>query len=212
MLKIINNTGSVVVAYNDKFNIALAINETKIVPDEFLINFNEMCFKYFSLKNSEIESGWEKGISRYYYLYNKKINIPTITKINVNDVNEIILEKNETNINVILIKTMCVKNILCKTNSKIIENQRVNFLDSHIRKKLLLMMTPKLIILILCSVILALTVIISEGTLGTKILIALISLLLFLWWLYSIMIFVRIKHYNNENAKNKPTRNKSSMK
>ncbi len=212
MLKIINNTGSVVVAYNDKFNIELAINETKIVPDEFLVDGNEMCFKYFSLKNSEIESGWEKFIGRYYYLYNKKINIPTITKINANDVDEVVLEKNETNINVIVIKTMCVKNILCRTNSKIIENQRVSFLDSHIRKKLLMIMIPKLIILFLFSIILALTVVIAEGTLGTNILIALISLVLFLWWLYSIMIFVKIKHYNNENVKNRPTRNKSSMK
>lgn len=71
-MKIINNTGSVVTAYNDNLSIEIAINETKIVPDEFLTECSEIHFKYFSLKNTEVASGWEKGISRYYYLYNKK--------------------------------------------------------------------------------------------------------------------------------------------
>ncbi len=210
MLKIINNTGSVVTAYNDNFSIELAINETKIVPDEFLTDCSEIYFKYFSLKHAEITSGWEKGISRYYYLYNKKINIPTLTRINTNGIGEIILEKNDTNINVIVIKTMCVKNILCKTNSKKIENQRVSFLDSHIRKKLLIIMMPKLIILFLFSIILALTVVIAESTLGTKVAISSISLILFFWWLYSITIFMRIKHYeSNVNCKDKTVKNKN---
>ncbi len=207
MLKIINNTGSVVTAYNDNFSIELAMNETKIVSDELLVDCREIYFKYFSLKNTEITSGWEKGISRYYYLYNKKINIPTITRININGIDEIILEKNDTNINVIVIKTMCVKNILCKTNRKKIENQRVSFLDSHIRKKLLMIMTPKLIMLFLFSITLALTVVIAEGTLGTNVAISSISLILFFWWIYSITIFTRIKHYeSNVKCKNKPVK------
>ena len=99
---------------------------------------------------------------------------------------------------------MCVKNVLCKTNDKKIENQKVSFLDSHIRKKLLMIMIPKLVILFLLSIILALTVVIAEGTLGTNIAIASISLILFLWWLYSIVIFTKIKHYEN-NANNNET-------
>lgn len=135
-------------------------------------------------------------------LIQQKINIPTITSLNLNGIGDIILEKNETNINVIIIKTMCVKSILCKADSKKVENQRVSFLDSHIRKKLLMIMIPKLVILFLFSIILALTVVIAEGTLGTNIAIASISLILFLWWLYSIAIFIKIKHYEN-NVKSK---------
>lgn len=202
-MKIINNTGGVVTAYTNNCSVEIAINGTEIVPNELLIDCGEMFFKYFSLKNAEITSGWEKGISRYYYLYNKQINIPTITRINITDIDEIILEKNETKINVVIIKTMCVKNVLCKTNDKKIENQRVSFLNSHIRKKLLMIMIPKLVILFLLSIILALTVVIAEGTLGTNIAIASISLILFLWWLYSIVIFTKIKHYENNVNNNK---------
>lgn len=208
MLKIINNTGSVVIAYNDNFSIELAINEIKIVSDELLTDCREIYFKYFSLKNTEVTSGWEKGISRYYYLYNKKVNIPTTTRIDMTGIDEIILEKNETKINVVILKTMCIKNILCKSNSKKVENQRVSFLDSHIRKKLLIIMMPKLIILFLLSITLALTTFIAEGSLSTKIPIASLSLILFLWWLYSITIFIRIKHYeNNIKQKNKSIKN-----
>ena len=55
MLKITNNTGSVVSDYNDTFNIEIAISETKIISDEYLSNCSEAYFKYFSLKKSKVE-------------------------------------------------------------------------------------------------------------------------------------------------------------
>lgn len=201
MLRIINKTNSVVVVYNDNFSCEVAIGETKTVSDDFLTDCNEIFFKYFHLKENEIESDWEKGISRYYYLYNKKVNIPTITKVSVRNTEEIILERNDTNVNAIIIKTFCVKGILCKNGNEKIENQKVLFCDSRIRKRLLWIMIPKLTILLLFSVMLALTAVIAEGTTEIKIVITCISALLFLWWLYSIKVYIKIKHY--ENAQNK---------
>ncbi|MBQ8147044.1 MAG: hypothetical protein IJ039_09690 [Clostridia bacterium] len=201
MLRIINKTNSVVVVYNDNFNCEVAIGETKTVSDDFLTDCSEIFFKYFYLKESETECGWEKGISRYYYLYNKKVNIPTITKASVRNIEEIVLERNDTNVNAIIIKTFCVKGILCKNGNEKIENQKVLFCDSRIRKRLLWIMIPKLTILLLFSVLLALTAVIAEGTTEIKIVITCISALLFLWWLYSIKVYIKIKHY--ENAQNK---------
>ncbi len=201
MLRIINKTDSVVSVYNDNFSCEVAIGETKTVSEDFSTDCSEIFFKHFHLKENETESGWEKGISRYYYLYNKKINIPTITKVSIRNIEEIVLERNDTNINAIIIKTFSVKSILCKNDNKKIVNQKVFFCNSHIRKRLLWIMIPKLTILLLFSVMLALTAIIAEGTTEINIVITCVSALLFLWWIYSIQVYIKIKHY--ENAQNK---------
>ena len=200
MLKITNNTGSVVSVYNDTFNIEIAISETKIISDEYLSNCSEVYFKYFSLKKSEVESGWEKGISRYYYLYNKKINIPTVTKLILNGINEITLEKSDTNINVIIIKTMCVRGILLKTSGKTIKGQTVSFCDVKSRKKLMNIMLPKLIILFLLSVVLTLAAFIGEGTTEATIITLIVALMFFSWWLYTLRVFIKMKIYKEKQG------------
>lgn len=200
MLKVTNNTGSVVSVYNDTFNIEIAISETKIISDEYLSNCSEVYFKYFSLKKSEVESGWEKGISRYYYLYNKKMNIPTVTKVNLNGINEITLEKSDTNINVIIIKTMCVRGILLKTSGKTIKGQTVSFCDVKSRKKLMDIMLPKLIILFLLSAVLTLAAFIEEGTTEATIITLIVALMFFSWWLYTLRIFIKIKNYREKQG------------
>ena len=211
MMKIINNTGCVVTVFNDSFSSDIAIGDSLVITDEQLYGNFQLCFKYFFVKKSEIEEGWEKSRRSYYYSYSRKLNVPTVTTANLYGINEITLEKSDTTVKGIMFKTMCVRNILLKAGNKAIKGQAVSFCDAKNRKKLLGILFMKLTLLFSITVLLALAAFIGFGTnRATNMLASFfairgedvaaaslsVSLLLFIWGLFTLRIFIKISSYN----------------
>ena len=198
-MKIINNTGYVVTVFNSNFNKDIAIGESLIITDEELYGNFELCFKYFFVKKSEVNEEW-KWVSgarggHYSYSYNKITNAPTVTKVNSYGINEITLEKSETNVNAIMFKSMCVRSILLKENNKAIKEQAVSFCDAKIRKRVMGIMFMKLIMLFLLSAALAIVAFTVEVTTDMALNILVVSLAFFIWWLYTLRVLIKIKKY-----------------
>ena len=208
MMKIINNTGCVVTVFNDSFSSDIAIGDSLVITDEQLYGNFQLCFKYFFVKKREIEEGWGRS---YYYSYSRKLNVPTVTTANLYGINEITLEKSNTTVKGIMFKTMCVRSILLKAGNKAIKGQAVSFCDAKKRKKLLGILFMKLTLLFSITVLLALAAFIGFGTNRATHMLASffaircedvaaaslsVSLLLFIWGLYTLRIFIKISSYN----------------
>lgn len=130
---------------------------------------------------------------------------------NLYGINEITLEKSDTTVNGIMFKTMCVRNILLKAGNKAIKGQAVSFCDAKKRKKLLGILFMKLTLLFSITVLLALAAFIGFGAnRATNMLASFfairgedvaaaslsVSLLLFIWGLFTLRIFIKISSYN----------------
>lgn len=207
-MKIINNTGCVVTVFNDSFSSDIAIGDSLVITDEQLYGNFQLCFKYFFVKKSEIEEGWEKTRHSYYYAYSIKKNAPTVTRANLYGVNEVTLVKNNTRIKAIMFKTVHVRSILLKANNKAIKGQAASFFDTKIRKRLLSTLFMKLILLFSFTVLFALAAFIGFGANDVTNMLAsffairggdaaassfCVSLVLFAWGLYTLWIFIKIK-------------------
>ena len=145
MVKITNHTKRVVTVYNDIFSVNLDIDETAQISEDVLNRNPEFYVRYLSLKEAKKETEFDlkkDGIRfRTYLHFEIKTLFPVITVLNLENVSEVELKEDDVVLrSLLLIKTVCLKRILCKCDQVEPDNMRFLFLNEDDKAKFLKMM------------------------------------------------------------------------